>query len=70
MCNAAVGEFARAAADDPHWPRRRTTLLAYVAYLTERDGLNFPREPLNTAWREYEAATEAAAFNASPRERR
>lgn len=64
-----VGAFARAAAADPRWPRRRTTLLAFATYLYERDRGNSSRDLLDAAWEEYEAATDAAVFRLAPRRR-
>lgn len=58
-----VGAVARDAAADPHWPRKRTTLPAFVSYLYDRDGRNYSRESLETAWREYEHSSDGAAFN-------
>ena len=63
-----VGAFARGAAADARWPRRRTTLPGFATYLYERDGGDFIREALDVAWKEYEAATDAAALRLSPRQ--
>ena len=54
-----IGDFARTAAADPKWPRKRTTLQAFTTYVHERDG---NETDLLAAWREYEAATGAVEF--------
>lgn len=57
-----VGGFARAAAADPKWPRKRTTLQAFTSYVHERDGNSRAEANLEAAWSEYETATGAVEF--------
>ena len=64
-----VGGLARPGVADPKWPRKRTTLQAFTAYVHERDGNSASQPSLEAAWFEYEAATGAVEFRGNRRVR-